>query len=121
MHQIRFLTFQFLQNILKSTAPGAFSWGRSSRGKRFILNEMPAKRMSNEFDSLAANEKAALKSALIRCRALVGRIESALCNEKPEHFLDELTLADFYAALERATDILGTVKGSQARGHQRHR
>jgi hypothetical protein len=47
------------------------------------------------------------KSALIRCRALVGRIESALCNEKPEHFLDELTLADFYASLERATDILG--------------
>src|SRR2546430_13493129 len=90
--------------------------------------------VSNEFDSLDANEKATLKSALIRCRALVGRIESALCNEKPEHFLDELTLADFYACLERATDILGqksrravdntpasAVKGSQARGRQRHR
>src|SRR6266516_2261060 len=77
--------------------------------------------VSDEFDSLDATEKAALKSALLRCRALVGRIESALCNEKPEHFVDKLTLADFYAALERATDILGTVKGSQARGHQRHR
>ena len=63
--------------------------------------------VSNEFDSLDANEKAALKSALIRCRALVGRIESALCNEKPEHFLDELMLADFYASLERAADVLG--------------
>jgi len=90
--------------------------------------------MSDEFRSLDAREKAALKGALIRCRALVGRIESALCNEKPEHFLDELTLADFYAALERAADVLGqesrksvedtpapTVKGLRAGGRQRHR
>ena len=74
--------------------------------------------MSDEFRSLDANEKAALKSALIRCRALAARIESALCNEKPEHFLDELTLADFYASLERAAEVLSTV-GSQARGRQR--
>jgi hypothetical protein len=90
--------------------------------------------MSNEFDSLDANEKAALKSALIRCRALVCRIESALCNEKPEHFLDELTLADFYTSLERATDILGqkrrqpvnntpapALMGLRTRGRKRHR
>ena len=90
--------------------------------------------VSNEFDSLDANEKAALKSALIRCRALVGRIESALCNEKPEHFLDELTLADFYASLERAAKVLRqksrravnntpapALMGLRARGSQRHR
>jgi hypothetical protein len=90
--------------------------------------------MSDEFRSLDAREKAALKGALIRCRALVGRIESALCNEKPEHFLDELTLADFYASLKRATDILGqkrrqpvqntpapALRGLQAQGRQRHR
>ena len=90
--------------------------------------------MSNEFDSLDANEKAALKSALIRCRALVGRIESALCNEKPEHFLDELTLADFYASLERAAKVLRqksrravnntpapALMGLRTRGRKRHR
>jgi hypothetical protein len=62
--------------------------------------------MSDEFDSLGANEKAALKGALIRCRALLGRIESALSNEKPEHVVNEQTLADFCASLERAADIL---------------
>jgi hypothetical protein len=68
---------------------------------------MSRRTMSYDFDSLDATEKAALKGALIRCRALLGRIESALCNEKPEHFFDELTLADFCASLERAADILG--------------
>jgi hypothetical protein len=90
--------------------------------------------MSDDFDSLDAREKAAAEGALNRCRALVGRIESALCNEKPEHFLDELTLADFYASIQRAADVLGqesqkpiedtpapAVKGSQVRGRQRHR
>ena len=62
--------------------------------------------MSDEFDSLDTNEKAALKGALIRCRALLGRIEGALSNKKPEHFVDEQTLADFCASLERAADIL---------------
>jgi hypothetical protein len=90
---------------------------------------MSGRTMSYEFGSLDANEKAALKGALIRCRALVGRIESALCNEKPDHFFDELTLADFYASLERATDILGqkgrqsapAVKGLQKQSRTRHR
>jgi hypothetical protein len=70
-------------------------------------SKMSGRTMSEEFDSLDANQKAALKGALIRCRALMGRIESALCNKKPEHFVDELTLADFYASLGRVTDILG--------------
>ena len=68
---------------------------------------MSGRTMSEEFDSLDANQKAALKGALIRCRALVGRIESTLYNKKPKHFVDELTLADFYASLGRVADILG--------------
>jgi hypothetical protein len=62
--------------------------------------------VSDEFDSLDASEKAALKGALIRCRALLGRIESALSNEKLEHVVNKQTLTDFCASLERAADIL---------------
>ena len=91
------------------------------------------KSIQDEFDSLSAREKAAVEAALNRCRALAAKIESELCNKKSEHFVDELALADFYASLERAADVLGqktrqsgdntpapAVKGSQARGRQRH-
>jgi glutathione S-transferase len=90
--------------------------------------------MSDEFDSLDAIEKAAVESALNRCRALAAQIESELRNKTPKHFVDKLSLADFYASLEHAADVLGqkarrsvqntpapAVKGSQARGCQRHR
>jgi len=90
--------------------------------------------MSDEFRSPDAREKAALEAALNRCRVLAGQIESELCNRKPKHFVDKLALADFYAALERAADVLGqesripventpasALMGSQARGRQRHR
>jgi glutathione S-transferase len=90
--------------------------------------------MSDEFHSLDAREKAAVEAALNRCRALAAQIESELRNKRPEHFVDELSLADFYASLERAADVLGqktrqsgdntpapAVKGSQARGRQRQR
>jgi hypothetical protein len=90
--------------------------------------------MSDEFCSLDAGEKAALEAALNRCSALAAKIESELHNKKPEHFVDKLALADFYAALERAADVLGqesrksvedtpapTVKGLRAGGRQRHR
>jgi hypothetical protein len=90
--------------------------------------------MSDDFDSLDATEKAAVEAALNRCRALAAQIQSKLRNKRPEHFVDELALADFYASLERAADVLGqktrqsgdntsapAVKGSQARGRQRHR
>jgi glutathione S-transferase len=90
--------------------------------------------MSDEFCSLVAGEKAALEAALNRCRALAAQIESELHNKKPEHFVDKLSLADFYASLERAADVLGqesrksvedtpapTVKGLRAGGRQRHR
>ena len=85
--------------------------------------------MSHEFDGLDATEKAGIEAALNRCRALAAQIMSELRNERPEHFVDKLSLADFYASLEHAADLLGqknrqsaentpapTVKGSQARG-----
>ncbi len=62
--------------------------------------------MSDEFHGLDAREKAALEAALKRCRALAGQIESILRNER-RHFVDEVSLADFYACLERAADVLG--------------
>jgi glutathione S-transferase len=87
--------------------------------------------MSDVFDSLDASEKAAVERALNRCRRLVAQIESELRNKRPEHFVDKLSLADFYASLEQAADVLGqksrqsventpapVVKGSQARHRQ---
>jgi len=62
--------------------------------------------MSDKFESLGATEKAALESTLYRCRALVGRIGEELRKKKPEHFVDEKSLADFHAALEHAAWVL---------------
>jgi hypothetical protein len=75
-----------------------------------------------------------LEAALKKCRVLAAKIERQLCNRKPEHFVDELSLADFYASLQRAADVLRqksrqpvsntpapAVKDSQALGRQRHR
>jgi hypothetical protein len=89
--------------------------------------------MSDEFRSLDAREKAALAAALKRCRVLAGQIERILCNEK-RHFADKSSLADFYASLQRAANVLGlesrksventrapAVVGSRARDSQRHR
>jgi hypothetical protein len=74
--------------------------------------------MSDKFESLDAN-----KSTLYRCRALVGRIAEELRKMKPEHFVDEGSLADFHAFLERAAWVLEqkTTKSLQARGGQWHR
>jgi hypothetical protein len=84
--------------------------------------------MSDEFDNLDEREKAAVEGALDRCRAIADQIEIKLRNKRPEHFVDELTLADFYASLERAADVRavnGTpapaVMGSRTRRRQRHR
>ena len=71
--------------------------------------------MSDEFDDLDATEKAGIEAALIRCRVLAAKIANELRNKRPEHFVDRLSLADIHASLERAADVLGTVKGSQAR------
>ena len=54
-------------------------------------------------------------AALNRCRALAAKIANELRNNRPEHFVDKLSLADIHASLERAADVLSTVKGSQAR------
>jgi hypothetical protein len=87
--------------------------------------------MSDEFERLDAPEKAAVEAALNRCRGLAAQIESELRNKRPENFVDKLSLADFYASLEHAADVLGQkgrrpventpapeVKGSQARHRQ---
>jgi hypothetical protein len=75
--------------------------------------------MSDEFDGLDATEKAGIGATLIRCRALAAKIANELRNKGPEHFVDKLSLADIHASLERAADVLSTVKGS--RGRQRGR
>jgi hypothetical protein len=63
--------------------------------------------MSHEFDGLDATEKAGIEGALNRCRALAAQIASGLRKKRPEHFVDKLSLADFYASLEHAADVLG--------------
>jgi len=63
--------------------------------------------MSHEFDGLDVTEKAGVEGALNRCRALAAQIASELRNKKPEHFVDKLSLAEFYASLEHAADVLG--------------
>jgi hypothetical protein len=77
--------------------------------------------MSDEFDGLDATEEAGIGATLNRCRALAAKIGNELRNKRPDHFFDKLSLADVHASLERAADVLSTVKGSRARGHQRHR
>ena len=77
--------------------------------------------MFDEFDGLDTTEKAGIGAALNRCRALATKIANELRDKRPEHFVDKLSLADIHTSLERAADVLGTVKGSQARGRQRRR
>ena len=68
--------------------------------------------MSDEFDSLDAIERTGTEAALDRCRSLAAQIANELHNKRPEHFVDKLSLADFYASLERAAGVLGQ-KGRQ--------
>jgi hypothetical protein len=62
-------------------------------------------RMSDEFDSLNATEKAAAEVALIRSRTLAAKIANQLRNKSPEHF-DKSSLAELYASLEYAARLL---------------
>jgi hypothetical protein len=71
--------------------------------------------MSDEFDCLDATEKAGIEAALNRCRVLAAKIANELRKKKPEHFVDKLSLADIHSSLERAADVLSTLKDSQAR------
>jgi hypothetical protein len=61
--------------------------------------------MSDKFESLDANKKAAVESTLYRCRALAAKIANELRNKEPEHFV-ELSLADIHASLEHAASVL---------------
>jgi hypothetical protein len=81
--------------------------------------------MSDELDGLDATEKAGIESALKRCRGLAAQIASELRNKRPEHFVNKLSLADFYASLEHAADVLGQkgrrpVELKTGSGHERH-
>ena len=69
--------------------------------------------MSDKFKNLDANERAALESTLYRCRALVGRIGEELRKKKPEHFVDERSLADLHASLEHAASVRNPTQGGQ--------
>src|ERR1700745_136705 len=80
-------------------------------------SEMLEHIMSDEFDGLDAIEKAAIGAALNRCRALATKIANELRNKRPAHFADKLSLADIHASLERAADVLSTVKGSRPPTH----
>jgi hypothetical protein len=77
--------------------------------------------MSNEAGGLDVIEKAAVETELNRCRVLAAKIANELRNKRPEHFVDTSSLGDIHASLEHAADVLSTVKGSQAQGHQHHR
>ena len=79
--------------------------------------------MSREFEGLDATEKAGIGATLIRCRVLAAKIANELRNKEPEHFVDELSLADIHAYLERAAWVVEqkTAKGLQERSRQRHR
>jgi glutathione S-transferase len=71
------------------------------------IHGLHAQIMSHEFEGLDATEKAGIERALNRCRRLAAQIESELRNKRHERFVDKLSLADFYASLERAADVLG--------------
>ena len=78
--------------------------------------------MSDGFDNLDATEKAGIGAALYRCRALVGRIGEELRKKKPEHFVDERSLADLHASLERAAWVLEqTIHTPTSTAKRRHR
>ena len=72
--------------------------------------------MSHQFEDLDATERAGIEAALNRCRSLAAKIASELHNKRPEHFVDKLSLAEIHASLERAADVLRTVKGSPRGG-----
>src|SRR5262249_3546687 len=68
--------------------------------------KMSASRMSDEFDSLDATEKAGIEAGLSRCRTLAREIESELGNKRPEHFVDmSLAVDDMF---RQSSVVVGT-------------
>jgi hypothetical protein len=112
-----------LLEAMASTGPGTttfeidqnFEPGARTRRPTVVgaALKMSASSMSDEFDGLDATEKAGIGATLNRCRALATKIANELRNKRPEDFIDKLSLADVHASLERAADVLSTVKGSQ--------
>ena len=70
-------------------------------------------RSRRQWTETLETEQADIGAALRRCRVLAAKIANELRNKRPEHFVDKLSLADIHASLERAADVLSTVKGSQ--------
>ena len=77
--------------------------------------------MFGDDNDLDATEKAGIGAALNRCRALAAKIANELRSKRPEHFSDKSSMTDIHASLERAADVLSTVKGSHVRVRQRRR
>ena len=67
---------------------------------------MRKKEEVSEFDMLDVTEKAATEGALNRCRALVDKVASELCEKKSGDFASILSLADVQASLEHAAEVL---------------
>jgi hypothetical protein len=69
---------------------------------------MPGKRQeaSNPRPDLTAKEKAGIEGALDRCRQLICQVETALMTKRTEDIRDVMALADLYASLERAAEVL---------------
>ena len=74
--------------------------------------------MPDDFDDLDPNEKTGVGAELNRCRVLAAKIANELRNKRAEHFGDRWLLADIHSSLERAADVLSTLKDSQAEGRQ---
>jgi hypothetical protein len=62
--------------------------------------------VSGELDDPDALERAGATGALKRCRALAKQIENELRSKRAEDFFDQFSLADFFASIERAANIL---------------
>ena len=58
-------------------------------------------------------ERAAMKAALDRCRALADQVERELLKKKPEDFQNLTVLADFQGSLESAAEVLKRTVGSR--------
>ena len=71
--------------------------------------------MSDEFDGLDATEKTGIRAALIaliRCRALAAKIANELRNERPEHFVANVTIVVVESLAKQIFVSEGQTKGS---------
>src|SRR5262245_3126560 len=121
-------TLHGLDKILDGSASDAARWSLTSTTLKLMRStgdprtERRIERtMSDEFDGQGAAGTADIETTLNSCRALASKIRNELRNKMHDHFVDKLSLADVHPSLERAADVLSTVKGSQAQRRQRRR